>query len=189
MPDPSPEYVAKHADEFWALVDKRLECWLWLGNLTSGGYGRFRGTKAYRFAWLATNGHIASGLVLDHLCRTRACCRPAHLEPVTQTENVRRGLSLSGRRFRQTHCAKGHPLDRWCTFPVSGKRYRACSVCPPYKGSYRQLTPDRVREVRALRASGLKLHEIAAEVGISKSQVHRIVSGEDWKQVPEEVAV
>lgn len=31
-----------------------------------------------------------AGAVLDHLCRVRNCVNPAHLEPVTQAENVRR---------------------------------------------------------------------------------------------------
>jgi hypothetical protein len=38
-------------------------------------------------------GPIPEGLVLDHLCRNRSCCNPAHLEPVTTAENVRRGLN------------------------------------------------------------------------------------------------
>jgi hypothetical protein len=33
---------------------------------------------------------------IDHVytagCRSKACCWPAHLEPVTKTENIRRGL-------------------------------------------------------------------------------------------------
>ncbi|MGH9151353.1 MAG: HNH endonuclease [Acidimicrobiales bacterium] len=31
------------------------------------------------------------GLTLDHLCRDRRCVNPAHLEPVTVAENLRRG--------------------------------------------------------------------------------------------------
>jgi hypothetical protein len=36
-------------------------------------------------------GPIPEGLQLDHLCRNRACINPAHLEPVTNLENLRRG--------------------------------------------------------------------------------------------------
>jgi hypothetical protein len=30
---------------------------------------------------------------LDHLCRVRSCVNPAHLEPVTNAENCRRGAN------------------------------------------------------------------------------------------------
>lgn len=36
-------------------------------------------------------GKIPEGFELDHLCRTRSCVRPDHLEPVTHAENMRRG--------------------------------------------------------------------------------------------------
>jgi hypothetical protein len=31
------------------------------------------------------------GMELDHLCKTRCCIRPDHLQPVSDAENVRRG--------------------------------------------------------------------------------------------------
>ena len=69
-------------------------CWIWqLGR--RGGYGEAkvdgRQVRAHRLYYERFVGTIPEGLQLDHLCRQRACVNPAHLEPVTGTENVRRG--------------------------------------------------------------------------------------------------
>lgn len=88
--------VATVAD-FWARVDvgEPDDCWLWLGSTNgSNGYGRLgrRPTwhLAHRYAYEQAVGPIPEGLVLDHLCSVRLCCNPAHLEPVTQAENLAR---------------------------------------------------------------------------------------------------
>lgn len=43
---------------------------------------------------------VPYGKELDHVCRVRACVNPAHLEPVTHIENVRRGNMISIVRAR-----------------------------------------------------------------------------------------
>jgi len=77
---------------FWAKVDKNGPggCWVWTGALADTGYGIFNlraklnNTHRVAYEWLV--GPIPDGMHLDHLCRVRACCNPAHLEPVGQEE-------------------------------------------------------------------------------------------------------
>lgn len=70
-------------------------CWRWHRALTSAGYGyvRVRGVlqPAHRVVYELHRGPIPEGLHLDHLCRNPPCVNPDHLEPVTETENIRRG--------------------------------------------------------------------------------------------------
>jgi hypothetical protein len=91
-------------------------CWLWLGPKGQDGYGRVgsggrNGSPllVHRVTYEAVCGPVPDGLELDHLCRVRACCNPAHLEAVTRLENVRRGLRGPGSKL--SHCRRGHPLE------------------------------------------------------------------------------
>lgn len=70
---------------------------------------------------------VPDDLVIDHLCATPACVNPAHLEPVTQAENVKRGRAGDIERAR-THCPKGHPYDKANTY-VSPAGHRKCRAC------------------------------------------------------------
>jgi hypothetical protein len=94
------------AERFWARVEKHDVdcpccggCWIWRGGTNGGVYGKFqagsrrRGAApvfAHRFAYELLVAPIADGLTLDHLCRNTFCVNPAHLEPVTLGENLRR---------------------------------------------------------------------------------------------------
>lgn len=92
-------------------IDAATGCWTWTGSKTLQGYGQMRvdGKRLYthRISYELHVGPIPEGLDLDHLCRNRACCNPAHLEPVTHLVNVRRGTGPVSR----THCPLEHPYS------------------------------------------------------------------------------
>ena len=75
----------------------RTPCWIWTGVIARDGYGRIQvfgiHKKPHRLTFEAIHGPIPDGMQLDHLCRSRACMRPDHLEIVTQAENSRRGIN------------------------------------------------------------------------------------------------
>ncbi len=106
-------------------------CWLWTASMHHG-YGQFsvkhRPIDAHRFAYETLVGPIPADREIDHLCRNRACCNPAHLEAVTARTNTLRGVGATAKHARQTHCLRGHPFDESNTTRASGGG-RACRQC------------------------------------------------------------
>lgn len=128
-------------DSFWQRVEKveLTGCWLWTSRITKNGYGTWSYTDdgktctdyVHRLAYELLVGPIPDGLVLDHLCKVRFCCAPAHLEPVPQKENVRRGRAAKPNAVRQprpTHCPQGHEHNDESTL-VRASGQRDCRVC------------------------------------------------------------
>ena len=119
---------------FWTKVEKTDRCWIWKAAIVRG-YGYFRVKdkliRAHRFAYELLIGPIPDGLGLDHLCRTRACVRPSHLEPVSCAENIARGetgLMRGAQQRAKTHCPQGHTYDLFNTY-ISPKGTRTCRQC------------------------------------------------------------
>src|SRR3990167_464885 len=90
------------AERFWGRVEKTGftcrerpdlgDCWIYTGGTKIRGYGMFaignKSVSAHRWAYTQLVGPIPEGLTLDHLCYTRNCVRPSHLEAVSNGENV-----------------------------------------------------------------------------------------------------
>lgn len=100
---------------FWSWVNKdgpipsfRPElgpCWFWTGGATSRGYGSFllyeKNMLAHRVSYLLEYGDLpGDGLELDHLCRSKLCVNPAHLEAVTHQENMERSVPYRKKTYK-----------------------------------------------------------------------------------------
>ena len=109
-------------------------CWTWTRGVDKDGYAIFQykngPKKAHRMSYMNTIGPIPDGYCMDHLCRTRNCVRPDHLEPVTNADNVYRGVSCQAINKRKSHCKNGHLFsqDNLDTYQLSINK-RQCKIC------------------------------------------------------------
>jgi hypothetical protein len=107
-------------------------CWIANRVPSSTGYVAMKGGPErllHRLMYREVVGPIPEGLVLDHLCRNPSCVNPAHLEPVTQTENVLRGVGPTAVNARKTHCMRGHEFTPENTYIATGRTWRNCREC------------------------------------------------------------
>jgi len=118
-------------------------CWIWTAFINQYGYGRFRigGKKfqAHRVSYAIAHNGLYARLVVDHLCRDKACVNPEHLELVTVRENTIRGDTpkiMKERFSKMVSCRRGHKYNKANTYYYkrhtnNGNTYiiRLCKKC------------------------------------------------------------
>lgn len=122
-------------DRMWKyiVVDEK-DCWLWNGSVRPNGYGQTKVAgivvSAHRAVYELLVGEIPRDRQLDHLCLNKICVNPAHLEPVTASENQQRRVALI------THCPSGHPREgNWHITPGGAGYCAPCRIL--YQRRYR----------------------------------------------------
>lgn len=123
-------------------------CWTWRGHTSTDGYGVFgkNSERAHRVAYELMVREIPEGMNVDHTChnhdescaggvgcRHRRCVNPAHLEAVTQRENVLRSRhTMPHHNAAKTHCRRGHaytPENTYSRRTAKGYARRECKTC------------------------------------------------------------
>lgn len=107
-----------------------IGCWEWQGYVKPNGYGQaHRNDLVHILMWEHYNGTVPPGLTLDHLCRNRRCCNPAHLEPVTARVNILRGVGFAATNAKKYRCTLGHPLVGKNVYLRPDRHGRMCRTC------------------------------------------------------------
>lgn len=162
------------------ILDKVLEntektdtCWNWKDALRNG-YGRVRNngktSTTHKIVYEKLVGKIPKGMVIDHLCRNRACVNPEHLETVSNKENILRGNGLTAENHKKTKCIRGHELLGENLYTLNGKRY--CKACQKlYSDSLRKKNfspsdtdPLKLGDFNSLTARVEKLENIFSKI-------------------------
>lgn len=167
------KYTARDVERFWSKVDQSGgpgECWPWTAARKRGGYGMFRVgngmRKASRVALELTCGSVPPGLFVCHSCDNPPCCNPAHLWAGTAKDN-HTDMIAKGRGNRGV---------------VPGGRRRG------EENGRAHLTEAGVRDILVSCARGETQESVARRHRVARSQVGRIVRGENWIHVSRPLA-
>lgn len=156
--------IGSDLDRFFSYVNKNGPipsinpdlgpCWLWTGYVDPLGYAKFwlKGGRYYvhRISYQYHVKKMPNNLAIDHLCKTRNCINPKHLEPKTRIENILAKGSLSFSRINKikTHCPRGHEYTKENTYV--NKKKRSCKICTSDWQKIYQLR-SKVRKIKSRR--------------------------------------
>lgn len=129
-------------------VCDKTGCWNWVAARNRDGYGNFcyHSTQVSSHIFIMKfTGRYEEGLLVDHVCRNRACCNPDHLRMVTARTNVvENNSSPAYLNANKTFCNYGHPFNGentgWST-SISGNPRRVCLACKRERRKLKGISP------------------------------------------------
>ncbi len=102
--------MMRMSEKFYSRVvhDEPTGCHIWMGSVNvKTGYGKAysngKQLGAHQVAFTLSGRVVADGLVIDHICRNRRCVNPAHLQAITNRQNVLSGIGITSRAMRKRH--------------------------------------------------------------------------------------
>lgn len=135
-------------------VDKRGDCWVWMGPRDSSGYGHYctsdhRMKLIHRVVWELLYGPIPEDKKVYHTCRNKACCNPAHLT----LKIIKRGKRTASDNVGMAKGSRHHNA---------------------------KLTELDVRLIRQALGRGVTQVQIAKHFRVSQATINDIKKGEAW---------
>lgn len=159
-PDAVAQMTVRDVSRFVRLIDRSGQCWTWTAAKDKDGYGLFkvRGkmVRAHRVAVYLATGKWPGKSLVCHVCDNPSCVNDEHLFIGTPQDNSS-DMVRKGRSF--IPAGESHPMA--------------------------QLTAADVQAIRRRVALGRETQaEIAADYGITHSNVSAIARRKSWRHVP-----
>jgi len=142
---PKGTNIQDHHANYWQhirIFGAPSECWTWVGSSRNGDKGgpygqvtwkedgKVRNEATHRIAVRLAYGYFpGKGSTVDHLCRDTLCVNPLHLEVVSHTVNVARGIGPTAVNTAKTHCDHGHGFTPDNTYKHDAVGGRRCKIC------------------------------------------------------------
>jgi hypothetical protein len=130
-------------------------CDTWMAGKNGLGYGYFwlrgRNRGAHIVSWQHANGRLTNpsrSMVIAHLCETKDCVKPSHLDEQSQQQNMLYADSSIPAEMRaKTHCLRGHELTEGnCQPTMLAQGKRICQVCHLARGRKKNALVKAARE-------------------------------------------
>lgn len=153
----------KNMQRFIATTQFKNGCVEWMGSPNRTGYGciKLNGVMclSHRVSWSwANSAVIPDGLYVCHACDNPICVNPDHLWIGTPLDNMK-DCEAKGR----AHLGTGHKHN------TGSRNYMS------------KLNNEKARQIRSLKAKGMRTIDIAAMFNVSNCLVNNIVAFRAWR--------